>query len=147
MKKILAIVLAVTVVLSTAFLLGNKTEEVKVAPAYSGNSEQLIETLEAEIANGEAAAEKVAENPVKDTKGNVFGYVVVTDTIPADGKTDVADAIQALIDANPNRTIYFPDGIYLLSHPTNTHMHTHTILSKEESFSNSVHICKHYGIL
>lgn len=120
MKKILAIVLAVTVVLSTAFLLGNKTEEVKIAPAYSGNSEQLIETLEAEIANGEAAAEKVAETSVKDTKGNVFGYVVVTDTIPADGKTDVADAIQALIDANPNRTIYFPDGIYLLSHPIYT---------------------------
>ncbi|MBQ8210511.1 MAG: hypothetical protein IJZ35_08020 [Clostridia bacterium] len=30
---------------------------------------------------------------------------------------DVADAVQALIDANPNRTIYFPDGEYLLSKP------------------------------
>ncbi len=120
MKKVLAIVLAVTVVLSTAFFLSNKTEEVEITPAYSGNSEQVIETLEADIENGEAIAEKIAENPVKDTKGNIFGYVVVTDTIPADGKTDVADMLQALIDANPNRTIYFPDGVYLISHPIYT---------------------------
>ncbi|MBQ7188317.1 MAG: hypothetical protein IJR99_02770 [Kiritimatiellae bacterium] len=51
------------------------------------------------------------------------GYVVVTDTIPADGKTDVADRLQALIDANPNRTIYFPDGVYLLGHPVATPAH------------------------
>jgi len=30
---------------------------------------------------------------------------------------DSADAIQAIIDANPHKTIYFPDGEYLLSHP------------------------------
>lgn len=44
-------------------------------------------------------------------------YVIVTDTVPADGMTDVADALQALIDANPNRTLFFPDGTYLLSKP------------------------------
>ena len=45
------------------------------------------------------------------------GYLVVTDTVAADGKTDVADQIQKLIDENPNRTIYFPDGVYVLGHP------------------------------
>lgn len=45
------------------------------------------------------------------------GYLIVTNTIVADGKTDVADQIQKLIDENPNRTIYFPDGVYLLGHP------------------------------
>ena len=35
----------------------------------------------------------------------------------ADTGADVADALQALIDANPNRTIRFPDGEYLVSHP------------------------------
>ena len=45
------------------------------------------------------------------------GYLVVTDTVVADGKTDVADQIQKLIDDNPNRTIYFPDGVYVLGHP------------------------------
>ena len=48
---------------------------------------------------------------------NNRGYLVVTDTVAADGKTDVADQIQKLIDENPNRTIYFPDGVYVLSHP------------------------------
>lgn len=45
------------------------------------------------------------------------GFIVVTDTIPANSGEDVSDAIQALIDANPNRTIYFPDGVYLLAKP------------------------------
>lgn len=52
-----------------------------------------------------------------------FGMVVVTDFIPANGKTDVADALQQLIDAHPNRTIYFPDGTYLLSHSIATPAH------------------------
>ncbi|MBR3084962.1 MAG: hypothetical protein IKH04_01020 [Kiritimatiellae bacterium] len=38
---------------------------------------------------------------------------------PAPGE-DAADALQALIDANPNRTIAIPDGVYLLSHPVST---------------------------
>ncbi len=51
------------------------------------------------------------------------GYVVVTDTIPNDGQTDVSDAIQKLIDDNPNRTIYFPDGTYLIGKPILTPAH------------------------
>ena len=35
----------------------------------------------------------------------------------ADSGSDVSAAIQALIDENPNRTIFFPDGEYLLSKP------------------------------
>ena len=48
------------------------------------------------------------------------GYVVVTDFVAADGRTDVADALQKVIDTHPNRTIYFPDGTYLLSKPIAT---------------------------
>lgn len=51
------------------------------------------------------------------------GMVVATDFVSADGKADVADALQRLIDAHPNRTIYFPDGTYLLSHPLATPAH------------------------
>ncbi|MGI5847792.1 MAG: hypothetical protein ACOX5T_07190 [Candidatus Cryptobacteroides sp.] len=47
-------------------------------------------------------------------------YVVATDYVAADGSVDVSDALQELIDANPNRTIFFPDGIYLLSKPVLT---------------------------
>ena len=46
--------------------------------------------------------------------------VCVTDTVAANTGADVADALQALIDANPNRTICFPDGEYLVSHSLRT---------------------------
>lgn len=45
------------------------------------------------------------------------GYVIVTDYLTADGLTDVSAAIQKIIDDNPNRTIYFPDGVYLITTP------------------------------
>ena len=48
------------------------------------------------------------------------GFVVVTDYVPADGRTDVSGALQSLIESNPNRTLYFPDGTYLLSKPIAT---------------------------
>ena len=38
---------------------------------------------------------------------------------PAPG-VNAADALQSLIDKNPNRTIHIPDGTYLLSHPIAT---------------------------
>lgn len=48
-------------------------------------------------------------------------FVVATEHgVPADGKTDATEAIQKLIDENPNRTIVFPDGVYLVSRPINT---------------------------
>ena len=47
-----------------------------------------------------------------DDLNRLPGYIVVTDYIPADGSRDVADELQRLIETNPNRTIYFPDGLY-----------------------------------
>ena len=44
-------------------------------------------------------------------------YVVVTDYIEANSGKDVSDELQKLILDNPQRTIYFPDGEYLLSKP------------------------------
>ena len=44
-------------------------------------------------------------------------YVIATEYLCADGKSDVSDAIQKLIDTHPKRTIFFPDGVYLLSKP------------------------------
>ena len=52
--------------------------------------------------------------PLKDTIINVADYV------PNDGSRCVADDIQALIEGNPHRTLYFPDGIYVISHPIMT---------------------------
>lgn len=46
-----------------------------------------------------------------------MGYLIATDYFPADGSTDISPALQELIDANPNRTIFFPDGTYILGSP------------------------------
>ncbi|MBQ4350395.1 MAG: hypothetical protein II768_04000 [Clostridia bacterium] len=43
--------------------------------------------------------------------------IFVSDAVPTDGSRDVTADLQALIDANPNRTIYFPDGLYRISSP------------------------------
>lgn len=51
------------------------------------------------------------------TKKDRAAVLFVSDYVVTDGSVDVADDIQKIIDDNPNRTIYFPDGTYLLSHP------------------------------
>ena len=48
---------------------------------------------------------------------NRLGYVVVTDYIEANTGKDVSDALQKLILDNPHRTIYFPDGEYVIAKP------------------------------
>ena len=48
---------------------------------------------------------------------NPRGCVNVADYVASDGKTDVADGIQRLIEENPNRTLWFEDGTYLISKP------------------------------
>ena len=45
------------------------------------------------------------------------GAVVSAEGLAGDGTVPCADAIQRLIDANPNREIFFPDGTYLLDKP------------------------------
>lgn len=47
----------------------------------------------------------------------IYGVLNLADYIPADHAGDVSDLIQKIIDENPNRTIYFPDGEYLLDKP------------------------------
>ena len=51
------------------------------------------------------------------------GYVVVTDYIEVNSGKDVSDGIQKIIDENPHRTIYFPDGEYILAKPICTSAH------------------------
>ena len=48
-------------------------------------------------------------------------FVVATEHgVVADGKTDDTDSIQKLITDHPNKTIVFPDGVYLVSRPIDT---------------------------
>ena len=45
------------------------------------------------------------------------GFINVADFAPSDGSADASAAIQRLIDENPNRTLWFADGTYLLAAP------------------------------
>ena len=44
-------------------------------------------------------------------------YINVIDFIDLSSNNDVSDAIQNIIDSNPNKTIFFPDGKYYISKP------------------------------
>lgn len=57
------------------------------------------------------------KNEMNSTPSIYQSFTVVTDFVEANCGTDVSDALQRIIDENPNRTIYFPDGEYLLSKP------------------------------
>ena len=47
-------------------------------------------------------------------------YIIASDYMVIDGSEDVSGKIQDLIDAKANRTIFFPDGVYLLKKPVLT---------------------------
>lgn len=49
-----------------------------------------------------------------------FGCVSVAESIEPDCGTDVAEKIQEIIDSSSNKTVYFPDGVYLLGKPIYT---------------------------
>lgn len=69
------------------------------------------------------SAKRVNSNTTNDKDTNAdgllnfkdAGYVIVTDYVKPDTGKDVADDIQKLINDNPNSTLYFPDGEYILS--------------------------------
>lgn len=44
-------------------------------------------------------------------------FLNVAAYLPADRSGDVSDLLQRIIDENPNRTLFFPDGTYRLSKP------------------------------
>lgn len=53
----------------------------------------------------------------------IYGNINVADFIPKDHQGDVSSILQNIIDTNPNRTLYFPDGEYLLDRPILTPAH------------------------
>lgn len=61
--------------------------------------------------------------PLSAQTSQKAGYIVVSDYVDNTGKKDVSDKLQEIIDKNPNRTLYFPDGTYLISKPILTPAH------------------------
>ena len=79
--------------------VSNISDEVKAAL-----KEELLAELRGEIGNSEISAADL-------------GYVIVTDHIDPNSYGDVSDELQRIINENPNKIIYFPEGTYLISKP------------------------------
>lgn len=60
------------------------------------------------------------QSQITNILGHMADYVIVTQHDIANDGSDVATALQNLIDANPNKAIYFPDGTYGLTKPITT---------------------------
>ena len=74
-------------------------------------------------------ADQLSEKSVKLSNADLLkqtigksdeAFVDVTDYIPTNAGEDVTTHIQDIIDKNPGRTIYFPDGEYVISRPITT---------------------------
>lgn len=63
------------------------------------------------------AADTFAQTADAFMRTDTTSVILATRYMPADGSRDVTDDIQRLIDSHPNRTIYFPDGVYKVSRP------------------------------
>ena len=51
------------------------------------------------------------------TTANKLGYLYVTDYVEANTGKDISDELQKLILDNPQRTLFFPDGEYVIAKP------------------------------
>ena len=83
--------------------------------------------IDYEALRNELKAELLAELEHEIATGGIdassLGYVLITDYAMPNTGEDVSDAIQKAIDENPHRTIYFPDGEYILGKPIATSAH------------------------
>lgn len=70
-----------------------------------------------------------AGSPAADGSDVARCAIVSARGIAGDGTVPCSDAIQRLIDANPNREIFFPDGTYLLDKPVCTPAHPNKSVS------------------
>lgn len=112
---------------------GLSAYELAVKNGFEGTLEEWLESLKGEKGNpgndgynGENGKDGKDGQDGLSTPANLDSelmarYVVVTEhgVQPNTGK-DVASAINKIITDNPNKTIYFPDGQYLVSSPIRT---------------------------
>ncbi len=82
--------------------------------AKIGELELTVDALKTELEAARTQLDAMSEN---ESSAREKGWIIVTDYVDANGSRDVSADIQKLIDDNPRRTLYFPDGVYLLNSP------------------------------
>lgn len=78
--------------------------------------EELRDKFKEELRK-EILAELKSDMESGGINGADLGYVVLTDYVAANTGKDVSAEIQKVIDDNPTKTIYVPDGVYVLASP------------------------------
>lgn len=109
---------------------GLSAYELAVENGFEGTLEEWLDSLRGE--QGKDGADGINGENGKDGQDGLSApsnldsavlanYVVVTEhgVTPNTG-ADMSTAIQKIIDENPNKTIYFPDGVYTVSKPIKT---------------------------
>ena len=116
-------------------VIGKKVLEAAEKGAYLAasmieggvNEDKENNEIDYEALRNELKAELLAELEHEIATGGIdassLGYVLITDYAMPNTGEDVSDAIQRAIDENPHRTIYFPDGEYILGKPIATSAH------------------------
>lgn len=111
---------------------GLSAYEIAVEEGFEGTLEEWLDSLKgskglkgASGSNGVKGKNGIdGKDGVSDPSAlvpqNSSNFVIVSEYInPGSGK-DVSNAIQEIINSNPGRTIFFPDGEYLISKPIKT---------------------------
>ncbi len=143
LSRIIALILCVLTVFSLAACDlseisgkdGLSAYELAVQNGFEGTLDEWLESLKGEKGDtGKRGANGIDGKDGVDGKDGRDGmnvpesvdpqlmssFVVISEYIEPNSGKDVSKAIQDVIDANPNRTIFFPDGEYLVSEPIKT---------------------------
>ena len=67
-----------------------------------------------------AAKKEINTSDITIPLAKKLGFVVVTDYLDANTGENLTDKIQEIIDKNPRKTIFFPDGVYTIEKPIMT---------------------------
>jgi hypothetical protein len=90
-------------------------------------NEVVGRALLADIKAGDVIGESMLAEKKEASSGNIsvslakkLGYVVITDYLEPNTGEDLSTMIQKVIDKNPRKTIFFPDGVYTIARPIMT---------------------------
>lgn len=109
--------------------LGNSFTSKKPVPAGIdiGNGEYWVNTgnYNEQIANYKAAVDAISAEiiPIKNSVVNVVEAGVANDG------TDCTTALQNVLNNNIDKTVFIPDGVYVISSPINVSMSAHIVMS------------------
>ena len=114
-KRITRAMLQEVVVLKESVPAGVVTDIAEVIGKYATKVLYPGDNIIAQHIRTSSKDENEEEEVVGDSQK---GYLYITDYVKSG--QEISDALQKVIDENPNRTIYFPDGVYYLKKPVLT---------------------------